>query len=157
MWNLNLFTNIYANRYKGQYNDKPLDVSYTSFMVNMTQTFTLKQGYTLELSGFYRGKGVEQLSINEPMYVVSAGGQKQIMKGKGTLRLNFRDPFWLQRYKGRTQYDIVDIRINNRWDNRQLTATFTYRFGKTTQQNQPPRRRNSASQDEQNRVGQGGQ
>lgn len=156
-WNLNLFTNVYNNHYKGLYNGNPLDVSYTSFMVNMTQTFTVRQGFTLEVSGFYRARTIEQLNISEPMYVVNFGGQKQVMKGKGTVRLNFRDPFWIQRYEGRTQFEGVDLRIKNRWDNRQVTATFTYRFGKNTQQNQPPRRRNSATQDEQNRVGQGGQ
>jgi hypothetical protein len=155
-WNLNLFTNIYNNHYKGVYENKPLDIAYTSFMINMTQTFTLKKGYVLEVNGFYRARGVDQLSINEPMYVVNFGGQKQVLKGKGTVRLNLRDPFWIQRYKGKTQYDIVDTRVQNRWDNRQVTATFTYRFGKNGQQNPPPRRRNSASQDEQNRVG-GGQ
>jgi iron complex outermembrane recepter protein len=155
-WNLNLFTNIYNNHYKGVYENKPLDIAYTSFMVNMTQTFTLKQGYTLEVNGFYRARGVDQLTINEPMYVINFGGQKQVLKGKGTLRLNLRDPFWIQRYKGKTKYDIVDTRVQNRWDNRQVTVSFTYRFGKNGQQNPPPRRRNSASQDEQNRVGQGG-
>jgi iron complex outermembrane receptor protein len=156
-WNVNLFTNIYNNHYKGTYENRPLDISYTSFMVNMTQTFTLKQGFTLEMTGFYRARGVDQLTISEPMYMISFGGQKQVLKGKGTVRLNLRDPFWLQRFKGRTQYDIVDNRVQNRWDNRQVTATFTYRFGKNGQQNPPPRRRNSAAQDEQNRVGQGGQ
>lgn len=156
-WNLNLFTNIYNNHYEGTYENRPLDISYTSFMVNMTQTFTLKQGFTLEMTGFYRARGVDQLTISEPMYMISFGGQKQVLKGKGTVRFNLRDPFWLQRFKGRTQYDIVDNRIQNRWDNRQVTATFTYRFGKNGQQNPPPRRRNSAAQDEQNRVGQGGQ
>ncbi|MBI3138429.1 MAG: TonB-dependent receptor [Sphingobacteriales bacterium] len=153
-WTANLFTNIFHNHYSGMYEDKPLDMAYTSFMVNMTQTFTIKQGFTLEMSGFYRAKGVDQLSINEPMYMISFGGQKQVMKGKGTLRLNLRDPFWLQRYAGRTEYDVIKTRVQNRWDNRQVTASFTYRFGKNNAQNQP-RRRNSASQDEQNRVGQG--
>lgn len=156
-WNLNLFTNIFNNQYKGTYENRPLNISYTSFMVNMTQTFTLKQGFTLEMTGFYRAKGVDQLTISEPMYMIGFGGQKQVLKGKGTVRLNLRDPFWLQRFKGRTQYDIVDNRVQSRWDNRQVTATFTYRFGKNGQQNPPPRRRSNASQDEQNRVGQGGQ
>lgn len=156
-WTSNIFTNIYNNHYEGVYENKPINLSYTSFMINMTQTFTIKQGFTVEMTGFYRAKGVDQLSINEPMYLLSFGGQKQVMKGKGTLRLNLRDPFWLQQYKGRTQYDVIDTRVRNRSDNRQVTATFTYRFGKNGQQNPPPRRRNSASQDEQNRVGQGGQ
>ena len=45
--------------------------------------------------------------------------------------------------------------INNKWDNRRFTLTFTYRFGKTN--GQQPRHRNSASEDEQNRVKSGGQ
>jgi len=152
-WNSNIFANVYNNRYTGVYENEPLDISYTSFMINMTQTFTLKKGLTLEATGFYRARGVDQLTINEPMYVISFGGQKQVMQGKGTVRLNLRDPFWIQRFRGKTQYGIVDSRVQNRWDNRQVTATFTYRFGKNNQQAPPPRRRNSASQDEQNRVG----
>lgn len=156
-WTSNTFVNVYNNHYEGTYENKPLEFNYTSFMINMTNTFTLKQGFTLEMSGFYRARGVNNLSIDEPMYVLSFGGQKTVLKGKGTMRLNLRDPFWLQRYRGKTQYDIIDTRVQNRWDNRQVTASFTYRFGKNGQQNPPPRRRNSASQEEQNRVGQGGQ
>jgi outer membrane receptor protein involved in Fe transport len=154
-WNSNTFVNVYNNHYTGIYANKPLDLQFTSFMINMTQTFTVKKGFTVEVSGFYRAKTVEQLNISEPMYVISAGAQKQVLQGKGTLRLNLRDPFWMQRYKGKTEYDIVDARISNKWDNRQVTASFTYRFGKSAQQNQQ-RRHNSATQDEQNRVGTGG-
>jgi len=156
-WNSNVFINVFNNHYEGVYENKPLDMSFTSFMINMTQTFTIKPGFTAEVSGFYRARGIQQLNVDEPMYVLNFGAQKQVLKGKGTLRLNLRDPFWMQRYKGKTEYDIVDSRIANKWDNRQVTASFTYRFGKTGQQNQPARRRNSAAQDEQNRVGQGGQ
>jgi hypothetical protein len=92
----------------------------------------------------------------EPIYQVSFGGQKQIMKGKGTLRLNVRDPFAWQKFEGTNKYGRIDGNFLARPDIRQVTAPFT-RLGKKGQQNPPPRRRNSASQDEQNRVGQGGQ
>jgi iron complex outermembrane receptor protein len=151
-WNSNTFINVFNNHYKGIYNGRPLDLKYTSFMINMTNTFTVKKGFTVEVSAFYRAKSVDQLSINDPMYVFSVGSQKTVMNGKGTLRLNLRDPFWLQRFNAKTQYDIVDSRIHNKWDNRQVTVSFTYRFGKSSQQNQT-RRHNSATQDEQNRVG----
>ena len=151
-WTANFFANIYNNHYNGTYEGRPLDIGYTSFMVNTTQTFTVKQGFTFELNGFYRAKGVNELTINDPMYVFSIGSQKTILKGKGTVRLNIRDPLYLQRYKGKTKYDIVDSRVSNRWDNRQVGVSFTYRFGKNVPQ-APVRRRNSASQDEQNRVG----
>ncbi len=155
-WNSNTFVNVFNNHYEGIYENKPLSLSYTSYMINMTHTFTIKQGFTLEVTGFYRARGVNQLNIDEPMYMLSFGSQKQVLKGKGTIRLNVRDPFWLQRYKGKTQYDVVDSRVQNKWDNRSVTVSFTYRFGKNNQQ-AAPRRRNSGSQDEQNRVGGTGQ
>ena len=156
-WNSNLFTNIYNSHYKGVYEAKPIDVAFTSFMVNLTNSFTLGKGYTAELSGFYRHKGVDQLTIMEPIYQLSLGAQKQIIKGKGTLRFNIRDPFAMQRFKGHNKYGDIDMRFANRPDTRQLTASFSYRFGKNNQQAPPPRRRNASSQDEQNRAGGAGQ
>ncbi|MDQ3279245.1 MAG: TonB-dependent receptor, partial [Bacteroidota bacterium] len=153
-WNTNFFTNIYNNQYKGVYNNEPIDIAFTSFSANMSNTFTIKPGFTTEISGFYRHKTVDQLTITEPLYQMSLAASKQIMKGKGTLRLNIRDPFAWQQFKGKNQYGDIDMRMHSRPDIRQVTATFTLRFGKSTPQNQP-RRRGSSSQEEQSRVGQG--
>ncbi|MBS1655548.1 MAG: TonB-dependent receptor family protein, partial [Bacteroidetes bacterium] len=150
-WNTNIFTNVFNNHYVGEYNGGPLDVSYTSFMVNITNTFTVKKGFTLEWSGWYRAKGVDELNISEPMYQMSIGGQKAVLKGKGTLRLNIRDPFAWQQYSGLTSYNDIYVKIHNKFDARQVTIGFTYRFGKATQQ--APKRRSSGTQDEQSRVG----
>jgi iron complex outermembrane recepter protein len=152
-WNANLFTTVYNNHYKGFYNAEPIDVNTTSFMANLTNTFTVSKGFTAELSGFYRHRGVDDLAMLEPIYQMSLGLQKQIMDGKGTLRLNIRDPFAWQEYKGTTKYDGIDMSFHSRNDFRQVTATFTYRFGKQNNQN-APRRRTSGSQEEQSRVGQ---
>ncbi len=153
-WNTNFFTNIYNNRYEGVYNNEPLDIAYTSFSANLSNTFTIKPGFTAEISGFYRHTAVDQLTVVEPLYQMSLAASKQIMNGKGSLRLNIRDPFAWQRFKGKNQYGDIDMRFRNFPDVRQVTATFTLRFGKSTPQNQP-RRRNSSSQEEQSRVGQG--
>ena len=154
-WNTNLFTNIYNHHFNGVYDTTGIDIGYTSFMVNITNSFTLGKGLTAELSGFYRHKDVNQLSIVDPLYMMSLGAQKQVLKGKGTVRINVRDPFAWQKYSGVNRYGNIDMRFSNRPDIRQVTTTFTYRFGKNTPQNQP-RRRNSNGLDEQNRVGQGG-
>lgn len=156
-WNINAFANVFYNKYTGFYynsytgKNDPLDISYTSFMVNVSNTLTFSKGWSAELSGFYRGKGIDQLSISDPMYVMSLGGQKTVLKGKGTLRLNIRDPFHWQKYGGRTQYSDIDLRIRNKWDNRSATITFSYRFGKTGVAQ--ARRRKSGADDEQNRAG----
>jgi len=159
-WSSNIFLNVFNNRYTGSYynsftgNNDPIDVDYTSFMINVSNTFTFQKGWTAEVSGFYRAKGVEQLSISEPMYFMGLGGQKTVMKGKGTLRLNIRDPFHWQQYRGYTRYSDIDVRVRNKWDNRNATLTFSYRFGKSTVAQ--ARRRSTGASDEQNRAG-GGQ
>jgi iron complex outermembrane recepter protein len=152
-WNANLFTNVFNNRYKGVYDTFNIDISYTSFTANLTNNFTFKKGWSAELGGMYRHKALGGLTKMEPIYQMSFGVQKQVMKGKGTLRFNVRDPFAWQKFSGRNTYGMIDGGFTARPDIRQVTGTFTWRFGKVGQQNQP-RRRNSSSQDEQNRVGQ---
>ena len=150
-WNINLFTTVFNNHYKGVYNNIDIDVKYTSFMANMTNSFTIAKGFSAELSGFYRYKSIEQLSKVQPLYQMSIGLQKQVSKGKGTVRLNVRDPFAWQNYEGYNQYGYIDMHFKNHPDTRQITATFSLRFGKQVQQ--PQRRRNGSSQEEQSRVG----
>jgi hypothetical protein len=152
-WNGNFFANVFNNHYKGVYEKFNIDRSYTSFTANITNNFTFKKGWSAELSGFYRHKALAGLTQMEPIYQMSFGFQKQVMKGKGTLRLNVRDPFAWQKFEGRSTYGMIDGGFIARPDIRQVTGTFTWRFGKNGQQSQP-RRRNSSSQDEQNRVGQ---
>jgi hypothetical protein len=156
-WNSNIFLNVFNNRFTGNYfnsftgKNDPIDLDYTSFMINVTNTFTFKKGWSAELSGFYRAKGVEQLNISQPMYFLNLGAQKQVLKGKGTLRMNLRDPFHWQQFRGSTRYSDIDMRVQNRWDNRNITVTFSYRFGKNTVAQ--ARRRSSGANEEQNRVG----
>jgi iron complex outermembrane receptor protein len=149
-WNVNLFTTVYNNHYTGVYDTIDIDLSYTSFMINLTNSFTIAKGFTAELSGFYQYKTVDELTRLDPMYQMNIGFQKQIINGKGTLRLNFRDPFAWQVYGGLNQYGYIDMKFKNRFDSRQITATFTLRFGKQVQQQ---RRRIGSSQEEQSRVG----
>ena len=158
-WNVNLFVNVFNNRYEGVYfnsftgKNDPIDISYTSALVNISNTFSFKKGWSGEISGFYRGKTIEQLTIAEPMYFLNLGVQKNVMKGKGTWRLNFRDPFHWQQFKGHTVYSDIDVQVRNRWDNRNITATFSYRFGKTSVAQ--ARRRSTGATEEQNRAGAG--
>lgn len=155
-WNANFFVTIFNNHYKGIYNNDPIDIAFTSFNTNITNSFVLskKKGLNAELSGFYRHKAVDQLAVFDPVYLLSVGLQKQVMKGKGTLRANIRDPFAWQRFRATTKYSDVDVKTDARPDARMVALTFSYRFGKNTPGSQP-RKRTSGSQEEQSRVGGG--
>jgi hypothetical protein len=152
-WTLSFFSNVFNNYFEGYINNAFLHTQYTSFMLNSSNQFKFKKGWSAEISGFYRSKTLETgLIVSQPMGMFSLGGSKQILKNKGTLRLNFRDPFYLQKFRGYTKFDNIDAVIRSQWDNRQLSLNFTYRFGKNTN-NVPQRKRAGSSQDEQNRVG----
>ncbi|MBL7744528.1 MAG: TonB-dependent receptor [Chitinophagaceae bacterium] len=156
-WTIGAFANIFNNHFEGFVNNLDLKADIATYMINMNHQFKFNKGWGAEVSGFYRSKILASgLIIGEPMGVISFGGSKQILKGKGSIRLNLNDPFWLQYFRGYTKFGNIDTRITSRWDNRRYTVTFTWRFSKG--QNQPQaRRRAGSAQDEQNRIGQGGQ
>jgi hypothetical protein len=156
-WTIGVFANVFNNHFEGFVNNMNLKANIATYMININNQFKFNKGWGAEVSGFYRSKILSSgIIIGEPMGVVSFGASKQILKGKGAIRLNLTDPFWIQYFKGYTKFGNIDTRINSRWDNRRYSITFTWRFSKG--QNQPQiRRRTTSSQDEQNRIGQGGQ
>jgi hypothetical protein len=155
-WTVSAFTNIFNNHFEGLVNNRYLVAELTSAMFNMSNQFKLSKTWSGELSGFVRSKTLESgLILAEPMGMFSFGASKQVLKGKGTVRMNVRDPFWLQKFRGSTKFENIDAEIRSKWDNRQVVVGFSYRFGKNTNNVPQIRRKASASQDEQNRVGQG--
>jgi hypothetical protein len=155
IWNFTFSTNVFNNYFSGVINSAQLNVDYTSFTINTSNQFKFKKGWSAEISGLYRYRSLDGSSLDEPLGMIVLGAAKQILKNKGTLKLNVRDPFYTMQYKSITKFDNIDMNTIFRSDSRQVAFAFTYRFGKN-QNNIPQRKRTSASQDEQNRVGQGG-
>ena len=90
------------------------------------------------------------------MGMVSAGVSKEIFKKKATIRLNVRDIFYTQGFRGSSKYSNIDMRITENRDSRVVNFGFTYRFSKGKINGAPKRRANSSSE-EQNRIGTGNQ
>src|SRR5690606_3571481 len=144
-------TGIYSN---GAKND-PVDIEFTSFLGNMTNSFTIgKKGWSAELSGWYRSKAAEGILVANEMYAVNAGLSKTVLKKKGTLKLGVRDIFFTQQFSGYARYSDVNVDIDSRRDSRQVNLSFSYRFGKKNIA--PERKRRSGAAEEQNRVNTGG-
>ncbi|MCW3109726.1 MAG: TonB-denpendent receptor [Segetibacter sp.] len=154
-WNTNLYANVFNNHYAGIYQNDPVDVSITSFMTNVTNSFTMGKGWSAEVSGWYRTKGVEGLLVINPIGAVNSAISKQVLKKKGTFKLGIRDIFYTQNFSGYAKYSDVDVTIAGKRDSRQFNLSFTYRFGKTSIPSE--RRKTGGANDEQNRVKSGGQ
>ncbi|MDB5224128.1 MAG: TonB-dependent receptor [Chitinophagaceae bacterium] len=149
IWSTNIYANVFTNKYYGVLNTGILDVSATAFMTNINNQFKFKKGWSAELSGFYRSKGLEGQLVANAMWQVTSGVQKQVLKNKGTVRFFVSDIFNSQNFSGSVKYQDIDVHIRNSGDRRRASLTFTYRFGKPIQ-NQP--RKKSGGLDEESRV-----
>ena len=152
-WMSNEYFNIYNNHYQGQYLNGNLNVSQTSFTFNSNNSFTIMDGLSAELSGFYRSSGLEGALISRPMYAVSAGIQKSLWKSKASLKLNVSDIFKTQQFIGTLKYENIDTYISNQWDSRRVNLTFDYHFG--SNKIKPAARQKTGIEEEQSRIKQG--
>ncbi|MFN2457667.1 MAG: TonB-dependent receptor domain-containing protein [Chitinophagaceae bacterium] len=150
-WTNNLFVNVFNNKFSGIVSDTFVSVGATSLTLNGSQQFKLSKTWSGELSGFYRTAAVEGVIKAKALGQVSAGVSKQIMKNNGTLRLNVRDIFYTQRFRGVSKYSNIDAAFQERSDSRVVNVGFTYRFSKGKVNTQ--KRKNGSTADEQNRVG----
>ena len=150
-WSGNIYANVYNNHFKGIVNNDPISIGITSFMVQLQNQFKFNKGWSAEMSGFYRSKGLEGVIYIQPVVQVNAGVSKQIMKNNGSLRLNVRDIFAGGVFKGYSKNGTVDANFKDVNDSRAVSLTFTYRFNKGKLKATSSKRSSGAS-DEQNRV-----
>lgn len=153
-WSGNIYANVYNNRFTGLVNNENISTSITTFMVQAQQQFKFAKTWTAEVSGFYRTKGLEGVIYIKPMAQLNAGISKQVLKNKGTIRLNVRDIFAGGVFKGYSKYGTVDATFRNVNDSRAVSLNFTYRFNKGKLK-AGSNKRNGAS-DEESRVKTGG-
>ncbi|HET9746681.1 MAG TPA: TonB-dependent receptor [Chitinophagaceae bacterium] len=155
-WRSNVFVNAFNNKFDGMVNDTMISVKATTLQLNGSQQFNFAKTWSAEISGFYRTGGIEGVIEGKSMGMLSAGISKEIFQKKATIRLNVRDIFYTQGFRGVSKYSNIDARFSETRDSRVVNLGFTYRFSKG-KINGAPKRRASSSSDEQSRIGTGNQ
>jgi iron complex outermembrane receptor protein len=150
-WSGNIYVNVADNRFKGIVNNDFISLSTFGLTVQAQQQFKWGKGWGAELSGFYRTKGLEGVIFIQPIGQMNVGFSKQILKNKGSLRLNVRDIFAGNVFKGSSQYGTVDARFRDINDSRAVSLAFTWRFNKGKLKASGQKKEGGAS-DEQERV-----
>ena len=154
-WNTTLYVNVNYNEFTGMLYGENLDVSATTGMGNMTNMFKFSKGWSAELSGWYRTSGIEGQIFIQPMGQMSTAIAKQILKDKASLKLGLRDIFYTQQATGTINFQQTEATFHNSRDSRQLSLTFTYRFGKLVQ-NAQNNHHGGGAEDESSRLKKGG-
>lgn len=146
-----LYSNYNYSMFKGMLNNEMLEVEAGNLSFNVNNQFKFNKGWSAELSGWYRTKGIEgQIAINQ-MGAASFGVAKQVIKGKGTVKLNVRDMFYTQQASGDINFQSTQAHFKNTRDSRVANISFVYRFGKQMKESRQ-RRNTGGANDEQNRV-----
>ncbi|MCD8539152.1 MAG: TonB-dependent receptor [Leadbetterella sp.] len=123
------------------------------FSGQMINRFSLGKGWNAEISGVYNSGQYESIIyyINSYGYLV-AGLSKSLFKGKGSIKLQMRDPF----YSTVMDYDVKFTRLNQKWvlrqDPRQVGLSFSYNFSSGNQKKS--RGRISSNEEEKGRFSQ---
>jgi hypothetical protein len=154
-WNTTIYVNVNYNHFTGELYGENLDVSAVTGMGNMTNQFKFTNGWSAELSGWYRTSGIEGQIMVQPLGQTSAAVAKQIMKDKASLKLGLRDIFYTQQVHGTINFQETEATFHNSRDSRQLSLTFTYRFGKVIN-GQQNNRHSGGADDESSRLKKGG-
>lgn len=123
--------------------------------INVNNQFNFKKGWGAELSGFYNSRSIDGQFNISPFGQMSAGISKQVLKGKGSIRVNVRDILYTQVIDGHILYGNVDEHFVQKHDSRSFNISFNYRFGKPMK-DAAPARKEGGSGEEQRRVGAGG-
>ena len=130
-------------------NGDPLNNQINMLFLNLNNQFKFKKGWSAEISGWYRTKGIEGQIIISPLSQVTVAGQKQILKNKGTLKFSIRDLFYSNIPTGDINFSRTEARFTNKRDNRILSLSFVYRFGRNFK---PVNKNNSGSDDIKSRI-----
>ncbi|MEQ9218157.1 MAG: outer membrane beta-barrel protein [Cyclobacteriaceae bacterium] len=124
----NNFSGI-SSHIRSDYFDGYLDISNLWYSLNSTQSFSLPQKYSIQLSGLYFSESLFGVSRAKPYGMVSLGIRKEFENNWGSLNLGFTDIFrtniqnWIVDRPGFYNSAMIDFDI------RAIQLTYTNSFG----------------------------
>ncbi|MCY7292570.1 MAG: outer membrane beta-barrel family protein, partial [Ferruginibacter sp.] len=148
-WTMMPYAEFNYNKVNSQLYGFDLQTAGAGFSTNINNQFAFKKGWSAELSGYYRSRMIRGQFEIASMNQISTGVAKQILKNKGSLKLNVADIFFSGRQKGVVNIQNTVAAFRQMRDSRNVGITFSYRFGKPLKIQQ---RKSGGAGDEQNRI-----
>ena len=148
-WNINSTVNFFHNEMNGWLDGKQVSASNFTLIANVSNQFNLSKTLSLDLTAFYRTPRLESF----PVYSIAGGsfslGASKKLSQKASITADINDPLNLFSGGQVSDRQTFVMRNVNKPENRYVVLTYSYRFGKTLEQN---RKHASAAQDEINRL-----
>ncbi|HTA28015.1 MAG TPA: outer membrane beta-barrel family protein, partial [Bacteroidia bacterium] len=127
--NVIVSADAYMSHYIANLASTPLNSDRFLWDINANNNISVSKDLSLELDGFYgSGYDLGYLFIKGSWWA-AAGVKLNVMKGKGTIKLNANDIFWTDLTVGTTTFTGFKQSIFVRRDTRFVGISFTYHFG----------------------------
>ena len=151
-WKIYFTGDAFRSMYKADFGpNKKIDLSIFGYSFYTQQTFTLLEGLTFELSGFYNSPTIWGGSFKAAaLYSADAGLQKTLFKKKGNIKVSYTDIFKTRKFSAISDFGGAYLDVSGRSESTQLRVNFTYRFGNN--QVKSARQRKTGSEEENNRI-----
>jgi hypothetical protein len=155
-----LFANISSNYSKyhadfGTGRKVDLGAFGFNFFAQNSLKFGKTKAWTAEVSGFFNAPTIYQGSFKgKSLYSIDAGLQKQVMKGRATIKTSVSDVFHTMRFRATSDFAGQSTHFSSRWESRQFKLAFNLRFGNNGVK--PARQRSGGADDELKRTQQSG-
>ncbi|WP_372949381.1 TonB-dependent receptor domain-containing protein [Mariniphaga sp.] len=133
------------------YDAVDVDVSLANFRINSSQSFSLSEHISAEISGFYQSRSLMGIYESKPFGSLDFGFLWRLKNGNSRFNLNVSDVLKTRIF--RMEANVPELNIDNRmkldFESRILRLTFTHNFGTTAIK---ARTRNTASEEERRRI-----
>lgn len=151
-WTTNTSLLSYYGIYTGTINNYAINQGIPSFSFNTSNSFSIAEGLSAELSFLYDHKNLYGVTLMRSNYNLNMGIQKSLFSKRGSITMNVSDLLWRAYPRGLTKFGNVNENWSARRDTRVVNISFSYRFGKG-----PSGKigRNTGADDEKQRAGQG--
>ena len=146
-WNANVY--LYGSYQRYVYFSGSPDKTTTDFEIKVTQNLTITNTIRAELFTGWESPTYYGIKQYADEWSTRAGVSKSILNDNGSIKLAISDIFNSQEYRYTSQYQNLNLNGFEKAGSRFVTATFTYRFGKQSVQNN---KRSNGNADGQKRL-----
>lgn len=154
------FVNINSNysQYRANFGagrEVKLDAFGLNAFVQNSLKFGKDKSWTAELTGFYNAPTVMMGTFKtKTMWSLDLGMQKQLMKGRATVKASVSDVFNSMKFRGTADFAGQKTQFTSKWESRQFKLGLSFRFGSS--QVKAAKQKVTGAEEENRRVQGGG-